>query len=165
MNISKTIVAACLITAFALAHGGRAGAQVPVYDFDGFEHLLHQKNDTVYVINFWATWCVPCVKELPEFEKINANYQNRNVSVLLVSLDMSRDYEKRLLPFIEKHDLKSKVVMLDDPRSNRWIPKVSEDWSGAIPATVIYRNDKRAFYERTFTYEELENELLNFLNK
>jgi thiol-disulfide isomerase/thioredoxin len=164
MTITKTFVAACLMIAFIIIHD-RANAQVPVYDFDNFEHLLHQKNDTVYIVNFWATWCVPCVKELPEFEKINANYKDRNVSVLLVSLDMSRDYDKRLLPFIEKHNLKSQVVMLDDPRSNRWIPKVSEEWSGAIPATVIYRNDKRAFYERTFTYEELENELLNFLNK
>jgi thiol-disulfide isomerase/thioredoxin len=139
-------------------------SQVPIYNYDGFEHILHQKNDTVYVVNFWATWCVPCIKELPEFEKLNTNYKDRKLKVLLVSLDMEKDYERRLLPFIDSKGLRSHVVMLDDPRSNRWIPKVSANWSGAIPATLIYKNKLRKFYEQTFTYEELEAEVLKFLN-
>jgi len=163
MKIVFRILIISILTIPILATQPATG-QVPIYDFEGFEPMLNQKNDTVYVVNFWATWCVPCVKELPEFEKLNASYQNSNVKVVLVSLDMRRDYEKRLLPFIENHKLKSHVVLLDDPRSNRWIPRVSEKWSGAIPATLIYRNEKRGFYEQTFTYEELENELLKFLN-
>ena len=137
---------------------------VPFYEFKELETFLHKKDDRTYVINFWATWCKPCIKELPYFEELNANYKDRNVEVLLVSLDFPKSIESKLLPFIKEHGLKSQVVILNDIKSNTWIPKVDEEWSGAIPATVIYNKDKRQFYERSFTYEELETELEQFLN-
>jgi hypothetical protein len=68
-----------------------------------------------------------------------------------------------LKPFIQEKKLKSKVVALNDPDANFWIPKISEDWSGAIPATLIYNKEKRQFYEQTFKYEELETQLKQFL--
>lgn len=138
--------------------------ELEVYDFDGLQPLLNKQGDKVYVVNFWATWCAPCIKELPHFEKLNANYKNKNVEVLLVSLDFPFNYEKKLKPYIKKHKLQSKVVALDDPDMNTWIPKVNEEWTGAIPITIIYNKEKRQFYERTFTYNELENEVKQFLN-
>lgn len=135
-----------------------------VYDYKGFEKFLNKKDDKVYVINFWATWCGPCVKELPYFEKLNTEYANNNVEVILVSLDFPKVYEKKLKPFIKDHNLKSRVIILDDVDMNSWIPKVNKDWSGSIPATIIYKNDTRKFFEQSFTYEELETELKQFLN-
>ena len=117
-----------------------------------------------YVVNFWATWCAPCVKELPHFEKLNNQYKNQNVEVLLVSLDFPSQYDKKLKPFIEKHQLKSKILVLDDVDQNSWIPKVDSNWDGAIPVTLIYNKRKRQFYDRTFDYAELENELKQFIN-
>lgn len=141
-----------------------AAGRVPVYDFDSFQPLLQQKDDKVHVVNFWATWCAPCIAELPHFEEVGSEYPEE-IDVLLVSLDMPRMWESHLLPFIDKHQLQSKVVVLDDPAQNEWIPKVNPDWSGAIPATVIYRGKQSRFYEKPFTYEELTNELTNFLNQ
>lgn len=138
--------------------------ELEVYDFDGLEPLLNKQGDKVYVVNFWATWCAPCLKELPHFEKLNANYTEKNVEVLLVSLDFPFNYDKKLKPFIKEHNLQSKVVALDDTDMNSWMPKISEEWTGAIPITIIYNKDKRQFYERTFTYNELENEIKQFLN-
>ncbi|BAO76501.1 TlpA family protein disulfide reductase [Winogradskyella sp. PG-2] len=134
-----------------------------VYDYDGLEPLINKKGDKVFVVNFWATWCAPCVKELPYFENINKTYKDKNVEVLLVSLDFPRYYDTKLKPFIKKHDLKSEVVAFDDTDQNRWIPAINEDWSGALPATIIYCGNKRQFYERSFTQEELETELKQFL--
>lgn len=134
-----------------------------VYNFNELEKFLNLKDDKTYVVNFWATWCAPCIKELPHFEEIKEVYKSKNVEVLLVSLDFPKQYDKKLLPFIVKNKLKSKVVALNDPDSNAWIPKVSEEWSGAIPATLIYNKDKRVFYERSFNYEELKTEVDNFL--
>jgi len=85
------------------------------------------------------------------------------VEVLLVSLDFPSQYDKKLKPFIKKRDLKSKILVLDDVDQNTWIPKINENWDGAIPVTIIYNKDKREFYDRTFTYEELETELKQFL--
>ena len=135
-----------------------------VYDFDAFEKFLNIADDKTYVVNFWATWCGPCIKELPYFETLNESYQNQNVEVLLVSLDFPKQYEKKLIPFIKKEQLKSKVIALNDPDSNAWIPKVDDTWSGAIPATLIYNKNKRQFYEQSFDYDELKEEVEQFLN-
>ena len=131
-------------------------AQIQTIDFGQLEPRLSTDSDSLYVVNFWATWCVPCVKELPEFEKLNELYSDKKVKVLLVSLDNPRHKESRVIPFIENHNLKSEILLLDDPRSNTWIPRVDESWSGAIPATIVFNKNSRAFHEKVFTWEELE---------
>ncbi|KAA3619210.1 MAG: TlpA family protein disulfide reductase [Flavobacterium sp.] len=139
---------------------------IQVYNFEGLdEALLQHKNDTTYVINFWATWCKPCVKEMPYFEKMGKTYAEEKVKVVFVSLDFPDRLEPLVVPFIKKNKLESEVVLLDDDDANSWIPKVSEKWQGAIPATLIYNADERAFFERSFTYEELEKEVQSILNK
>jgi thiol-disulfide isomerase/thioredoxin len=140
-----------------------AQQNVPVYTFNELEPLLHLKNDTTYVVNFWATWCKPCVKELPAFEKLNEKYTNQKVKVVLVSLDFVKNYDSRLLPFIEENKIQSEVVLLNDPKSNVWIDKVSPLWSGAIPATLIYNSSKRQFFEQSFSFKMLENDVKQFL--
>jgi|TARA_X000000950_G_scaffold142030_1_gene176162 thiol-disulfide isomerase/thioredoxin len=121
--------------------------------------MLHQEGSKTYVVNFWATWCAPCIKELPYFEALN---KNQNIDVLLVSLDFPQHKESRLLPFIKKNQLQSKVVHLDDTNENFWINAIDTTWSGAIPATIIYNNQKRGFYERLFTQKELETLVESF---
>ena len=113
---------------------------IPVFEkFEGLEPLFRFNNDTTYVINFWATWCKPCIKELPYFEELNAQHQNKKVKVVLVSLDFPKHVESNLVPFVQKKQLRSKVVVLLDGKYNDWIDKVSPDWSGVIPATYIYK--------------------------
>ena len=134
-----------------------------IYDFNGLEPLLNKQDDKTYVVNFWATWCAPCIKELPYFEQINRDYAGKNVEVVLVSLDFPRQYEKKLKPYIKDNNLQSKVVALNDPDMNTWIPKVNSDWTGAIPATIIYNKNGRQFYEKSFTYDELVTEIRKFI--
>ncbi len=134
-----------------------------IIDYYGLETILNRKDDKTYVVNFWATWCAPCIKELPYFEKLDKEYESKNVEVVLVSLDFPKKYESQLRPFINKHQLKSELYALNDMNSNYWIPKVEENWSGAIPATLIYNSNKREFYEQSFNYEELEIEINKFL--
>lgn len=139
------------------------GVEVKSYDFKTFEGFLHKDDGSTYVVNFWATWCLPCVKELPYFEELNKNYKDKNVKVILVSLDMPKKVESNLIPFIIKKKLQSQVIHLDDPDANAWIEKVSKNWSGSIPATVIYNAKESKFYEQSFTYEQLETELKTIL--
>lgn len=142
------------------------GKDIPVYkSYEDFAPLLHQENDTTYVINFWATWCKPCVAELPYFDQLAEEYKDEKVKVILVSMDFSDQIKARLKPFLKKKKVASEVVVFDAPKPNQWIPKIDKDWSGAIPATYIYRGKEQAFYERSFEYEELKEVVTPFLTK
>ena len=152
----KTLLILGLLTTFILQFS-LAPKSIKVLNFNEFEPHLHLKNDTIYVINFWATWCTPCVKELPHFQKIADNTTGKKIKFLLVSLDFPSQVDTRLIPFLERNNIDMEVLVLDDPNQNAWIDKVHEDWSGAIPATLVYTKDEREFYEKSFTYEQLEN--------
>ena len=134
--------------------------EVVVFDkFSDFEYLLQKNNDTTYVINFWATWCKPCVNELPEFEEINQHFKNRKFKMILVSLDFDTQLNSKVIPFMLDQNIQSEVVLLADTKQNDWIDKVNKEWSGSIPVTVIYNNDFYFFKEGSMSYDEL-NEIL-----
>lgn len=166
-NDSKTEIAASdvenVVKSSEMEDENLASTDLEVYDYEGLKSFLTTDSDTTYVVNFWATWCAPCIKELPYFEQMNSNYSNKKVEVILVSLDFPKKYDTNLKPYIKKNQLKSKVIALNDPDANSWIPKISEEWSGSIPATLIFNKDKRQFYEQSFTYDELETEVKQFL--
>lgn len=128
--------------------------------FSEFEPLLKYDNDTTYVINFWATWCKPCIAEFPYFEKLIREYRDQPVRVLLVSMDFPKDIQKKLIPFVRERNLESNVVALADMDYNAWIDKVSPDWDGAIPFTLIYnKNGRKTKLGEMDGYEELEGML------
>jgi thiol-disulfide isomerase/thioredoxin len=133
--------------------------EVPSMSYQELHPLLNQKGNKTYVVNFWATWCAPCIKELPYFEELN---NNKNIEVILVSLDFPKHKEKRLLPFIKKRQLSSRVILLDDDNENFWINEINTTWSGALPATLIYTQNRRGFYEQSFTKEELFQEVKSY---
>ena len=135
-----------------------AAQDIPYIKADQITRWKTTDTDTVFVLNFWATWCGPCVAELPNFEKLTQKYAPQKVKVVLISTDFKRDVEKKLKPFVLRKKLKSQVVFIDEPTPNNWIDLVSPDWSGTIPATLIV--SKRKGYERFFegelTWKELE---------
>lgn len=128
-------------------------------DFDSFEQEVLQRDDGyTYVVNFWATWCAPCVKELPYFYDIEHRFKDEKVKVILVSLDFKRQIESKLKPFIKKHNIQNEVVVLLDGNSTAWIDRIDTNWSGAIPYTKVYKGSKSIGAERSFhSTEEIDN--------
>jgi thiol-disulfide isomerase/thioredoxin len=149
-----------LMSAFIFLSQNIYSQDVEIYNFHQFESILNQGSDTVYVLNFWATWCAPCVKELPDFQKLNDHYQGQKFRMILVSLDFRKQMDTRLKPFIRDHELSPEVILLHEPDANSWIDRVDPSWSGAIPATLIFSKEKRIFREGDFTFEEL-NKIMN----
>lgn len=126
--------------------------------------VIQPTNDTLYVVNFWATWCKPCVAELPYFEAASEKYQSQKVKVLLVSLDFLRDKQK-VDKFVTDRNLKSEVVLLNAGNPNVWIDKIEPQWGGAIPATLLYRKGEKLFFsEGEFEQTELDSLIQTKLN-
>lgn len=137
----------------------------PVYStFDEVAPLFQQESDTVFVINFWATWCKPCVEELPYFERLAEEMADQPVKIVMVSLDFKSQVATKLKTFVEERPFTLPVVALTDTKYDNWIDQVDSDWSGAIPVTLIYRKRARLFFPNQFAnYGELAEGVRQFL--
>lgn len=134
---------------------------VTVYDnFSQLEQRLRNSKDTTLLINFWATWCKPCIEELPYFLSFYEKDKNeKKTKLLLVSLDFKNQLESAVKPFIKNNNIKTEIALLADQDSNTWIPKINNDWDGTIPVTLLVLPDgKRIFYGKQFeSQKELES--------
>lgn len=134
-----------------------ASAQsISVYKIEDLEKRIQNRADTVLVLNFWATWCKPCVAEIPDFERLNAEMKNTKFKLLLVSMDFKEDLNKKLIPFVQKNNYQSEIILLDEIDGNHFIDKIEKQWTGAIPATLILFNQKRKFIGTKTNYEFLK---------
>ncbi|GAA4359244.1 hypothetical protein GCM10023185_25700 [Hymenobacter saemangeumensis] len=135
--------------------------QVRVVKLPELQRLLARPGDTTYVVNFWATWCKPCLEELPAFEQLRARHRRDKVQVLLISLDFRSKLESKVQPFVQQRRLASPVWLLNETDPNVFIDQVDPAWSGALPFTLIFNNARkqRKSFERPLTLAELEAEL------
>lgn len=136
-------------------------AQVKLLTLDDLDKRIANGKDTTYVINFWATWCSPCVAELPNFEKLRLANLHKPVKVLLISLDFKSKLEKAVIPFVQKNKINAEVFLLNEPDQQQYIERIDKKWSGAIPATLFVNKKVRRFYEKEFTEAELKSTLLS----
>jgi thiol-disulfide isomerase/thioredoxin len=144
-----------LVIVFYLTVLSVSAQKVPVMAYNEAEKLWTSTSDTVYLVNYWATWCKPCIEELPDFLKLNEEYKNRKFKMILVSLDFPQHIESRVIPFMKKKEIKARVILLDD-NANTWINKVNSNWDGSIPVTQIIYKNKKEFYNKTLNYNELK---------
>jgi len=132
----------------------------------GLEKILSNEEDHLNVVNFWATWCGPCVTELPYFQEALEEFSGQNVKILLISLDFPSQIDSRLLPFLEEKNIELEVVLMNDMDYNKWISKVDTNWKGNLPATLVFNNvsGKRKFISGAIEKEELFSMIRNNLN-
>jgi len=138
--------------------------KITLLNIEELQQLLHKKNDTTYVVNFWATWCRPCIKELPYFEELSNSYRSEKVKVILVSIDDPAFLKRRVLPFVKNKKLNSDVYLVLDKNVNFWMHEISSTWNGTIPVTIFFNKNSRRFFEKSFSYKELNQELISLLN-
>ncbi|MDO8998836.1 MAG: TlpA disulfide reductase family protein [Bacteroidota bacterium] len=146
-----TIKNAFLISFLFLSFIGKTQIVSSVYKIDDLLNRIKSK-DTTYVINFWATWCKPCVAELPSFDSLS---KVSNAKIILVSLDFKEDIEKKVNPFLQKKNIKLECVLLDEINGNDFINKVDPTWTGAIPATLFKKDCRSYFVEKKINRYEL----------
>ncbi|MBW1655452.1 TlpA family protein disulfide reductase [Flavobacterium quisquiliarum] len=131
---------------------------VKLLNINQLNERIKNGKDSTYVVNFWATWCAPCIKELPHFEKLSGEHKSEKLAVLLVSLDFKSKLESNVIPFVKRKNLKNEVFLLNESSPQEFIDRIDPSWSGSIPATLFIKGDKRKFVESEFTYEQLLTE-------
>jgi thiol-disulfide isomerase/thioredoxin len=157
LSIVRVLFAILFFNFLSIVFNPLSAQEIRVIKADELFSLLEQcdEDKDLCIYNFWATWCAPCIREIPLFEKINS--ENKRVSIRLISLDEAEELHGRVTLFVRKKDVKSEVFLLDETDFNEIIPRVSEEWSGAIPATImIDKNGDRHFFEREFKEGELQ---------
>ncbi|MCH7413065.1 TlpA family protein disulfide reductase [Belliella sp. R4-6] len=130
-----------------------------IISFEEFEGMMNRSSKKIRVYNFWATWCAPCVKEMPYFEKTAS--EDDELELYFISMDDGRKPE-RVTSFIDKRNVTHPVYLLNDVDYDKWIDKVNPEWSGAIPATLFIKpNGEKYFHEGEVTEEELKKLISN----
>lgn len=154
----KGVLLTMAITAFSFNANCQ---QIAKWKITDVEKYMSAKNGEILVINFWATFCKPCVAEIPSFIKISEQYKDQNVKLLLVSLDLPSYYPAKVASFAKKHEFNTNIVWLNESNADYFCPKIDKAWSGSIPATLILNptTGYRKFFEEEISAENFEAEL------
>lgn len=155
--MNKILLMAALITVGINVHG----QDIAKWKITDVEKYMAARNGDILVINCWATFCKPCVAEIPFFIKTVEKYKSSQVKLLLVSLDLPSYYPAKIASFAKKHQFKTNIVWLDETDADYFCPRIDSSWSGSIPATLFIntRTGYRKFSEGEMTSKEFEDTL------
>ena len=135
------IVSSGLIIFFIIVscqHNNSPQPNVSLIDSVKLNKLIVENNGKVLLINVWATWCVPCVEEMPDLIKLNNSFKSENVRVMGISIDYPEEIQSKIIPFIKKNNINFPVFVNNFKKDELLINFLNQDWSGAVPATFIY---------------------------
>ncbi len=151
----KFLLSLSVLVLSAISGLAQKAELVKIHDL---QNRIEAPSDKVQVINFWATWCAPCIKELPLFEQMAASRDDIEISLVSIDLDLDPNPEK-VHRFVARKKLQSNVLILDATDPNTWIDKIDKSWSGAIPATLVINTTtgKRKFVEKELKEGDLED--------
>jgi len=159
----KTIYKVLFLAITLLSIQDASAQKIPKWKLKDLQAAMQSGKPTV--INFWATFCKPCIEEMPYFQAMAKKYKDKGVEVIFVNLDAKELYPTKLQAFLTKRKITGTVVFLDETNADLFCPAVDESWSGAIPATVFINGKKgyKKFFEDQLTKEQLEKEILALL--
>lgn len=151
------------LSIFILAVLFSSAQEIPKWKVAQLEEFI-KKTDKPTIINFWATFCKPCIEEIPYFQKLAGKFENEGVQLLLVSLDMEEVYPK-IKSFAQKRNFTAPIVFLDETNADLFCPKVDDSWSGALPASLFVNNKTgyRKFFEEQLPVNKVESEIKSMI--
>lgn len=144
-----------IVFCIALMANAAGKKNIPVVNYNQLQNSLQTSSDTTYVINFFASWCAPCIKEIPTLVNYSNTHAGEKIKLLFVSVDLKKEYEKNLPSIISKNHITQTVYFLDEPTGN-WISSVDSSWKGSIPATLIMRKSYKKLIANPVTTKILD---------
>jgi thiol-disulfide isomerase/thioredoxin len=137
---------------------------IPKWKITELVQLMNQP-DSVLVINFWATFCAPCVEEIPDLIRLSRKYRNEKLKLYLISLDLADSYPAKIEKFVKKKGWKANIRWLQETNADYFCPFIDASWSGSLPATLILnrKTGVKQFFEKKLSAEEIENAIKKVL--
>ena len=156
------LIASVLVFAYANSNA----QSIPKWKLNDLKTAI-SKTEKPTIFNFWATFCKPCVAEIPYFQQLVKKYEKEGVELVLISLDLSEAYPKQISSFATKYKFTSPIKFLAETNADLFCPAVDESWSGAIPASLFVNNKTgyRKFFEEQLSKEKLEKEIKAMIKK
>ncbi|HMO60868.1 MAG TPA: TlpA disulfide reductase family protein [Ferruginibacter sp.] len=156
-----------ILASFAFTFNAVKAQHIPSWKITDVVQYYSKTTDSVYVVNFWGTFCKPCVAELPFIQSIIEKYVAEKVQLLLVSLDLKAYYPAKIKQFAKERQVKAPIVWLNETDADYFCNAIDTKWSGSIPATIFVnsRTGYRRFYEEEFTPETFEAALIEALRQ
>jgi len=161
----KQINKIILLFVFAFSLTSANAQEIKKWKVQDLEAAI-KNSDKPTIINFWATFCKPCIEELPYFQETAKKYDSAGVQLILVSLDLPQAYPKKISAFAAKNKIKAPIVFLDETNADLFCPRVDPSWSGAIPASLFVNNKTgyKKFFEDQLSKEQVEKEIISMIN-
>ena len=152
----KTFLAFALLFLAVVAHS----QQVKSVKITELEKTIRESKGPL-IVNFWATFCVPCLQEIPYFQEMTDQYKSKNVSLIFVSLDMKEAYPVKVNDMAKKLKLSYPVVWLNETNADYFCPRIDTSWTGGMPSSLFVNNATgyHKFFEEPLSKEKLEQEI------
>ncbi len=151
-----------------LAVSGRAFSQEvkPIATIEEIKQIKDNNKGKVMLINFWATWCKPCIKEFPELVKLYNSYKNKGFEIVFISVDVPEDVDSKVVPFLKKQDVDFVSYYNKFEKPDELINYIDKNWEGAIPSTYIYDKEGKLVTHilGSKSYEDFEKEITKSLD-
>ena len=150
-----------LLIFFLMLIGGAAMSQqlkkVKISDVEAY--IKNSKHPVM--VSFWATWCAPCVEEIPWLQEAAEKHQKDSVELILVSLVFASYYPKKITDFIKEKNFKATFLWLDETDADYFCPRIDPKWDGTIPVTLLVNNKTgyRKFVNRQLTDRQVGPEV------
>ncbi len=137
MKTVLVVIGFILLSSLAQAQKSAAPVLVSI-DAKGLEAVRAKSRDRILVLNFWATWCKPCVEEFPELLKLRRTYHTKGLDVVFVSIDDDAKAKQKVTAFLAKMNVDGRSYIKQPGDDENFINAVNPKWSGALPATLVY---------------------------
>ncbi|MBI4548653.1 MAG: TlpA family protein disulfide reductase [Ignavibacteriae bacterium] len=100
--------------------------------------IVRRDTGKVHLVNVWATWCVPCKKEIPVLLKLCKQYSDKGLAVLFVSADELEITNTKVRPLLKQFGIDFPTYIMHDSTDDAFITGMSPNWSGALPTSFLY---------------------------
>lgn len=141
MNVGLVVGAAMLVPTRSLAVELSGSGRITPITATEFSDVLAEHSGSVVLINFWASWCVPCLREIPELVELAERYHDRGLTLVPFSLDDPGDLEPIVLPFLNQRFPDFTSYARVDLEMDTVVSVVDDAWNEILPTSYVLDRD------------------------